>query len=116
MDVVRTKFRHPDAAFYLTSSDHPAPLGRQLEITDGVRPCGNSAMLSALLTASELTGDPGPLEDLESDLKHYANLIQMAGMEMAGWLDVALKHQGPRKKPTHDPAELRRQLIQGWQK
>ncbi len=88
-------FAHPEAGFFLTPEALEAPLGRQVEFFDSVRPSGNSMMLRTLLRTSALTGNTGYWERVEKALAGHADLIERSQMEMAGWLDVAQSYLGP---------------------
>jgi uncharacterized protein YyaL (SSP411 family) len=71
------------------------PLGRRLEVSDGVEPSGNASMISLLERLSALTGR-AELEDAAvKALRVYAAMIRRRGLDMAGWLDGALLHEGP---------------------
>ncbi len=91
----RARFRHPKAGYYLTEEDQPAPMGRQVELSDGVRPSGNAVMQAALWSLAALSGRTELAAQVEADLAAYAGLLEKAGLEMAGWLDVALMTRGP---------------------
>ena len=59
LDVALDALRRPttrDRRFFDTADDAEALLHRPREITDNATPCGGSALASALLTASALTG------------------------------------------------------------
>ena len=177
-------FRHPRAAFYLSAAGEAAPLGRQVELVDGVRPSGNAIMLQSMLKAAAMTGDRALWDRAQADVNAYGPVLSRGGQDLAGWLDAALHLEGPFydvvvagdadgedtralleayrglapsqsvlvqlpaggadaatlkrlpavsgkkalsgkatafvcqrntcKRPTGDPAELRRQLLQGW--
>ncbi len=89
------RFAHPTAGFYLTADTQEAPMGRQVEIIDSVRPSGNSAMLSALLRAATLTGNTNYRDIVERTLSGFAGQMDRLKLEMAGWLDVAQLFVGP---------------------
>jgi uncharacterized protein len=95
IDYTIKNFSNPKGGFYLTAVDQKAPLGRQFEVIDGVRPSGNAIMLEALLVAGTITGREQYKQLLQTTLEAYARALRAAGLEMAGWLDVALRQKGP---------------------
>jgi len=95
IDHAREYFRHPTAGFYHAAEDVTAPLGRQVQFFDSVRPSGNAMMLQALLRAAALTGNAEYRQDVEIALKAYSDLMGRAGLEMAGWLLAAEQFLGP---------------------
>jgi uncharacterized protein YyaL (SSP411 family) len=95
LDEARSRFGNPGGAFYMVAEGVDAPLGRKIEFLDGVSPSGNAVMLDALLRVSALTGDAAARAEVERIASGYADLLRRAPLELAGWLDVALKLLGP---------------------
>lgn len=95
LEMVETFFKADDGGYFLTPSTITAPLGRKLDLIDNVLPSGNSAMAHALLLAFSLTGMSGYHDKLEHLLGSFGQLASKAGIEMAGWLDVAELFAGP---------------------
>jgi uncharacterized protein YyaL (SSP411 family) len=88
-------FRHPRAGFYLSDRSQAAPLGRQVEIADGVRPSGNAILVQALLAAAALTGRDDLRALAEADLDAFSGALGKFGLETAGWYSAALRRAGP---------------------
>ncbi len=95
VDYARIHFVHPKGGFYLTSPEHPAPVGRPVDVFDDAQPSGNSVMLHALIAASALTSKQAYRKEAEKTLRAYSKLMHRAGLEMAWWHDAALKFLGP---------------------
>jgi hypothetical protein len=79
----------------LTADDVETPLGRQVQLLDSVEPSGNAALLAALLRAGALTGNSDYGSMAKTMLKAYATEIDLAGLEMGAWQDVALLELNP---------------------
>jgi len=95
LDVARQRFAKPGGGYFLTAEGAEAPLGRQVELHDGVEPSGNSALLKALLMAAALTGREEYYDAVEESLAAYAEHMLKTSLGMAGWLDAALLDHGP---------------------
>ena len=95
LEGVRADFARTQGAWYTTSAQDTAPLGRRLELFDSVIPSGCSVMLEVMLTHGSLTGDAAMAEAVSGELANQAGLLKRAGLEMAGWFDVALRLAGP---------------------
>ncbi|MBD3220650.1 DUF255 domain-containing protein [bacterium] len=95
VDIVRDDFARRDGLWYTAPGGGDAPLGRRVDLTDSVVPGGCSAMLDLILTHGTITGDTGAAELVSRELSRHGRLIEAAGLEMAGWLDVALRLEGP---------------------
>jgi len=95
LDYCLIHFIHPKGGFYLISPQHPAPLGRPVDVFDNAQPSGNSAMLHALIAAAALTSKQAYRKEAEKMLRAYSKLMNRAGLDMAWWHDAALKFLGP---------------------
>jgi hypothetical protein len=95
IDYARRHFADPRGAFAMTEAGSDNPLGRQIEIADGVMPSSNGAMLGAQLEAAALTGRDDLRRAVQDQLDSYAGLLAKAGLEMAAWSDAALLSAGP---------------------
>ncbi len=95
VDIVRHDFARRDGLWYSAPEGADAPLGRRVDLLDSVVPGGCSAMLDLILTHGAITGDTGVAEQVSRQLSKQARSIEAAGLEMAGWLDVALRLEGP---------------------
>jgi len=109
--VVQAEFGRDGGAWYTTAAGVGVPLGRRVELFDNVIPSGCSVMLDVLLTLAAITGDGDLHDEVERQLAAHASLIGRAGLEMAGWLDAALRLQGPLREvvvagEVADPARL----------
>jgi uncharacterized protein YyaL (SSP411 family) len=93
--TVRARFADERGGFHLTPEGHEAPLGRQTELFDSVRPSGNAVMLALLCRLSTLDGDPSLREEAARALAGHGVLLRRAGLEMAGWYDAAELLLGP---------------------
>jgi uncharacterized protein len=93
--MLKQRFRHEDNGFYHTPVAFEAPLGRQVELVDSVEPSGLSMALRVFLRMASIEGNVEYLELVRDDLEAYAEFIKKAGLEMAGWIDVALLLNGP---------------------
>ncbi len=100
-DRARRRFAHPDGGFYLTAdvdggvADENAaveaagaatPLGRTIELFDGVVPSGSAVQLQVMLKLGAVTGDPSWEEDAVAALRARAGLLAGGGPDVAGWL------------------------------
>ncbi len=90
-----SRFAAPGGGFFMTAAETEAPLGRQLDLTDSVRPSGTSVMLHVLIRAAALTGDQEYLGPVEKSLRHFGSLLHRTPLEMLGWYDAAQEYQGP---------------------
>ena len=93
--TVGSRFTRDAGAWYTTAAEAAPPLGRRVDIFDNVIPGGCSVMLDALLTHGALTGDPEAAVRVRRELAQQAPHLPRAGLEMAGWLDAALRLEGP---------------------
>ncbi len=93
--ILQQRFRHESAGFYHTPVAFEAPLGRQVELVDSVEPSGLSMTLRVFLRLGSIEGNVEYINMVRGDLEAYAEIIKKAGMEMAGWADVALLMDGP---------------------
>ena len=76
--------------FFDTADDAEALLHRPREVTDNATPCGGSALASALLTASVLTGDGGRYRDAaEAALRGAGTLLRRHPRFAGHWLTAA---------------------------
>jgi uncharacterized protein YyaL (SSP411 family) len=98
MNIVRQDFARDEGAWYAASVTDDAPLGRRVELMDNVIPGGCSVMLDLMLTRSSLSGDIAAVARVSQELAARSRLIAAAGLEMAGWLDAALRLAGPRRE------------------
>jgi hypothetical protein len=90
-----TRFSDPSGAWFLTSGSEQEPLGRRIDVSDGVEPSGNSSLIGTLRRLAALTGK-GEFEDASRKaLGRYASTIRQRGLDMAGWLDDALMAEKP---------------------
>ena len=94
-DAAIELFARPEGGFFLTRSDAPSPLGRRFDPFDNVEPSGNTMVLDALLRLSTLTGNQAYRAVVKKSLDAMANVLDRAGLEMAGWLDVGQRFLGP---------------------
>ncbi len=92
---IRERFARDRGAWYISAVDVSAPLGRRLDLFDNVIPAGASATVDVLVTCGALTGRTDLLDEARKQLAAQAGLLDRAGLEMAGWLDAALRLQGP---------------------
>jgi len=95
VQFVLDRFSRSEGGFFLTSSDQTAPLGRRFEPFDSVEPSGNSMMLEAMVRLAMLTGEQRLVERTRASLEAMTSVMERAGLEMAGWLDVAQLYLGP---------------------
>ncbi len=95
VEVVRERFAHPEAGFYQTPADHPAPMGRQVEFLDSVRPSANAAMALLLVRAGALSGRAAYRQQAEAMLGAFSPWMKRFGLEMAAWMDAADSLLGP---------------------
>jgi hypothetical protein len=90
-----TRFENPAGGWFLTSGDAQEPLGRKLELDDGVEPSGNAAMIAVLERLAALTGRDDFGDAARRAIARYADIARERGLDMAGWLDGALLDEGP---------------------
>jgi uncharacterized protein len=107
LDVTLAHFVDGTGAFFDTADDAEALLHRPREITDNAAPCGSSALVSALLSASVLIDDGGRYRDAaEAALRGAGTLLRRhprfaghwltaAEAQIAGPLQVAIAGDGP---------------------
>jgi hypothetical protein len=88
-------FSNPKGAWFLTSDAAQEPLGRRMELSDGVEPSGNAAMILVLQRLAALTGRRDFETAAAAALNRYAGAMTERGMDMGGWLDGALLEAGP---------------------
>jgi uncharacterized protein YyaL (SSP411 family) len=89
------RFACPGGGWFLTSGAEQEPLGRRLEVSDGVEPSGNAAMLLVLEKLTALSGTDDFIKPVNHALGSYADMIRQQGVDMAGWLDASLLSEGP---------------------
>ncbi len=89
------RFASPSGGWFLTSGAEQEPLGRRIELSDGVEPSGNATMLLVLEKLAALSGKDAFLEPVERALRSHADVIRERGIDMAGWLDADLLAEGP---------------------
>jgi uncharacterized protein YyaL (SSP411 family) len=90
-----SRFASPGGGWFLTSGAAQEPLGRRLEIYDGVEPSGNAALLLCLEKLTALTSREDFSAAVAQTLARYAESVRRNGLDMAGWLDAALLANGP---------------------
>ena len=113
------RFSNPSGAWFLTAGSDQEPLGRRLDVSDGVEPSGNAAMILLLQRLSALTGRSDLGEAAGRALQRYAGTIRARGLDMAGWLEGVLLDEGPfyelvvvgKGGPL---AEVWNQLLPSW--
>ncbi|MEZ4386020.1 MAG: thioredoxin domain-containing protein [Candidatus Krumholzibacteriia bacterium] len=93
--TVQAEFAREGGAWYTTAAGATVPLGRRVDLFDNVIPGGCSVMLDVMLTLAALTGDATAGEAVAGELAAQSALLARAGLEMAGWLDAALRLDGP---------------------
>ncbi|WP_433557942.1 thioredoxin domain-containing protein [Pseudonocardia xinjiangensis] len=92
LDIALEHFADPErpGAFYDTADDAEALLHRPREFTDNATPCGSSALVSALLTASVLVEDPARYrEAAEAGLRGAGTLAEHHPRFAGHWLTAA---------------------------
>lgn len=92
---VDKRFKEPNGAWFLTEVGAEAPLGRQVDPSDSVRPSGMSRMLRTLMRLASLQGDAAKFKRVDAVLTKYMGLVRGSGLGAAGWLDVGLMNAGP---------------------
>jgi uncharacterized protein len=90
LTVIDGRFADADGALYATPSAH-TPLGRRLDVFDGVVPSGGAATVGTWLTLAELTAEDRWRERARRQVLRQAGLIGRAALEMAGWLSAMLR-------------------------
>ncbi len=95
VDRARKDFAHPGACFYHTPVGHEAPMGRQVEVVDGARPSGNSALLTAMMRVSAYTGEAAYRDEVVRCVGSQRAQMKRLGLNMAGWFDLAEKLAAP---------------------
>jgi uncharacterized protein YyaL (SSP411 family) len=89
------RFSNPSGGWFLTAGSDQEPLGRRLDISDGVEPSGSAAMILLLEELSALTGRSDLGAAATKALHQYAGTVRQRGLDMAGWLDGVLLDEGP---------------------
>ena len=95
LDTVATQFVRAGGAWFTTPESGDIPLGRRVDLFDSVIPSGASVAVDALVTYGALTGHIEALDEAKRQLEAQSGLLARAGLEMAGWLDAALRLEGP---------------------
>jgi uncharacterized protein YyaL (SSP411 family) len=93
--VAMARFANPSGGWFSTASPEQEPLGRRMDLSDGVEPSGNAAMILLLLRLASLTGQEPLRAAARRAIRAYARTSRQAGLEMAGWLEGALLAEGP---------------------
>ena len=95
VDYVIEHFNAPDGLFYTTHDREQTPLGRSMQLYDAVEPSGCSMMLSCMLHIAAVTGNASLRDRVLQALRGQTARIRSAGLEMAGWADVAARALSP---------------------
>jgi len=95
IEQANRRFEEPNGAWYLTEATAEAPLGRQIDTRDAVRPSGNARMLRALMQLAALQGSEKHFKRVKKTLNSYMGLLRSSVMSVGGWLDVGLMDLGP---------------------
>ncbi len=95
IDYTNTNFSSENGGYFLTHADVDTPIGRKIELFDNVRPSGNAMMVEALVKSGAITGNSGYHDKAGTLVDLYSEIMNKAGIEMAGWLDAAIKLNGP---------------------
>ena len=95
LDIVAVQFARPGGAWYTTPESGDIPLGRRVDLFDSGSPGGASVAVDALVTYGALTGHVEALDEARRQLDAQSGLLARAALEMAGWLDAALRLEGP---------------------
>ncbi len=90
VDLCVRDFGHPVAAFHHTPVPDSRGLPRQILLSDGARPSGNSAMLHALLVLSRITGRSDYRTTLMRTLSGLGREMVARGIDMCFSWDAAL--------------------------
>jgi uncharacterized protein YyaL (SSP411 family) len=90
LDLALDHFAGPDGGFFDTADDAEALLHRPRDVTDNATPCGASALVSALLTASVLVAEPARYrEAAEAALRGAGSLAGQYPRFAGNWLTAA---------------------------
>ena len=90
LDLALDHFAATDGGFHDTADDAEALLHRPRELTDNASPCGGSALVSALLTASVLVTDPDRYRAAAEAALRAAGSLAREHPRFAGhWLTAA---------------------------
>ncbi|WP_300009126.1 thioredoxin domain-containing protein [Pseudonocardia sp.] len=90
LDLALERFATGDGMFFDTADDAEALLHRPREITDNASPCGSSALVNALVTASVLVADGGRYRDAAEAAMRGAGTLMEKHPRFAGhWLTAA---------------------------
>ena len=111
-DVAMERFSIPSGGWFSTGGSEQEPLGRRIEIRDGVEPSGAAAMILLLERLAALTGRDDLRDAGRRALRRYAGTLRRNGLDMAGWLDAALLEGGPFYELVIAGAE--RSLPEAW--
>ncbi len=84
LDGALNHFRADDGGFHDTANDAPALLARPREFADNASPCGQSAMVHALVTYAALTGEGSYRTAAEQALGVLGRIAERAP-RFAGW-------------------------------
>ncbi len=95
IEYVGENFKSKNDGYYFTHKRSDIILGRKMELFDSVQPSGNSALLQAILKTAAITGDTEYYDIVSRTINASSGIIARAGLEMAGWVDAALKLNGP---------------------
>ncbi|MEC9070949.1 MAG: hypothetical protein VX938_01160, partial [Myxococcota bacterium] len=89
------RFSRESGGWYMAENSDQSLVLRPFDTYDAVRPSGNSRLLDAHLRLAALAGDTKGFATVQRSLGAYGQLAGQSGLGMAGWLDVALLHEGP---------------------
>ena len=95
LSYARKHFSNPSGGFFFTPDTQEGHFARPMDISDGVRPSGNSVMLHDMLELATITSDENLRKEVLEQLGLFSSLMDRMGMEMAGWDDVLLQALGP---------------------
>jgi uncharacterized protein YyaL (SSP411 family) len=121
LDLAQRYFADPDhaGAWFDTAADAEVLFRRPANLTDNATPAGASALSSALVTASALTGSQAYRAAAEAALKRVGLILEKAPQAAGHWLATAeaLAH-GPVQVavigPAGDPARTALQERARW--
>ena len=113
LDDALDRFRADDGGFHDTASDAESLVARPRELADNASPCGQSAMVHALVTFAALTGEGRYRQAAEETLAVLANVATRAA-RAAGWALAAAEamRTGPVEVAVVGPAGPDRDALE----